>query len=246
MSTAATIAANAAVTAANVAINAAASTKAEPLLNLAALEATPQVLEPYQHVLIDDILMPGAAERLTADYPEMPVPGYITMEETALTPTFVALGEELRGHALTEALSKKFGRDFHPYPRLITMHRWSHAKEGHIHTDSARKIMTLLIYLNPTWDGKDSAGNLRVLYDGKNYAPYATEISPLIGTCFAFTRAENSWHGHLPYTGERRVVQVTWLRDADALDRKVSNNRFHQKLKAFFFGKKTDKSDQMM
>jgi len=236
-----------AATAAPVAETAAATGPAQaPLLNLAALAAAPAVLDPYQHVLVDDILLPGAAQRLTGDYPEMPVPGYITMEETALTPTFLALAEELRGHALTEALSQKFGRDFHAFPRLITMHRWSHAKEGHIHTDSARKIMTLLIYLNPTWDRADSAGNLRVLYDGKNYEPFAREISPLIGTCFAFTRAENSWHGHLPYTGERRVVQVTWLRDADALGRKVSNNKFHQKLKAFFTGKKTSKPEAMM
>ncbi|CAN5238966.1 hypothetical protein BH10PSE1_BH10PSE1_26620 [soil metagenome] len=245
MSTATTAATLAATTAANVAINAATLAQAEPLLNLDAIAAQPQVLEPYQHVLVDDILAPGAAERLTADYPEIPVTGYIAMEEAALTPTFTALAEELRGHALTEALSQKFGRDFHQYPRLVTMRRWSQAKEGHIHTDSKRKVMTMLIYLNPTWDKDSSAGNLRVLYNDKGFEPYATEIPPLIGTMFAFTRSENSWHGHLPFTGERRVVQVTWLRDADALDRKVSNNKFHQKLKAFFTGKKASAEPMM-
>lgn len=244
----ATTAALALTTAANVAINAAvtASQQTAPLLNLAALAASPESMDPYQHVLVDNILAPGAAERLTADYPEIPVTGYIAMEEAALTPTFLALAEELRGHALTEALSQKFGRDFHQFPRLVTMRRWSQAKEGHIHTDSKRKVMTMLIYLNPTWDKETSGGNLRVLYNEKQFEPYALEIPPLIGTMFAFTRSENSWHGHLPFTGERRVVQVTWLRDADALERKVSNNKFHQKLKAFFTGKKTDKSDQMM
>ena len=103
--------------------------------------------------------------------------------------------------------------------------------------------MTMLLYLNPGWLG-GSDGSLRVLYDGKNFEPYALEVPPLNGTVFAFTRSDNSWHGHLPFTGERRVIQVTWLRDADALDRKMSNNGLHQKLKRFFSGKKAQQ--QMM
>lgn len=215
--------------------------RTDPLLDLAALNAAPASTDPYQHVLVNNLLAPGAAERLTADYPVIPVTGYIAMEEAVLTPTFSMLADELRGPELTEALSQKFGRDFHVFPRLVTMRRWSQAKEGHIHTDSERKIMTMLLYLNPTWVEASSAGNLRVLYNEKQFEPYALEIPPLIGTSFAFTRSENSWHGHLPFTGERRVVQVTWLRDADALDRKVSNNKFHQKLKSFFTGKKADR-----
>ena len=211
-----------------------------PLLNLEALIDAPASLDPYQHVLVDDILTHGAARLLTDDYPDMKVPGYIAMEREALTPTFRQLEDELKGEALTEALSVKFGRDFHPYPRMITLHRWSHLKEGHIHTDSKRKIMTLLVYLNPSWVD-DAGGKLRVLYDGKNFEPYAKEVAPTIGTCFAFTRSENSWHGHLPFEGERRVIQVTWLLDDKAVNRKTSNSKFHQWLKAVFTGRKTER-----
>jgi hypothetical protein len=32
-----------------------------------------------------------------------------------------------------------------------------------------------------------------------------------MGSVFGFLRADNSWHGHLPFAGERRVVQVAWI-----------------------------------
>lgn len=214
-----------------------------PLLNLAAFDTTLASADPYQHILIDDLLSPGVAERLEADYPTIGVTGYITMEPDKLPPIFRDLVEELKGPALTEALSRTFGRDLHAYPRLVTMRRWSAAHEGDIHTDSKRKVLTMLLYLNPGWiSGSD--GSLRVLYDGKNFEPYALEVPPVNGTAFAFMRSDKSWHGHLPFTGERRVIQVTWLRDADALDRKMSSNALQQKLKRFFTGKKT--SPQMM
>ncbi len=212
----------------------------DPLLNLAVVDTTEASADPYQHILIDNLLSPGVAERLEADYPTIDVSGYIAMEPEKLPPVFRDLVEELKGPALTEALSKAFGRDLHPYPRLVTMRRWSTAHEGDIHTDSERKIMTMLLYLNPGWIS-GASGSLRVLYDGKNFEPYALEVPPLNGTAFAFMRSHNSWHGHLPFTGERRVIQVTWLRDAGALDRKMSSNALQLKLKRFFSGKKASK-----
>ena len=80
----------------------------------------------------------------------------------------------------------------------------------------------------------DAAGRLRVLYDGKNYEPFAVEVPPTMGTMFAFLRADNSWHGHEPFEGERRVVQVAWLKDASELERKKKRNRTAQFLKGIF------------
>ena len=82
--------------------------------------------------------------------------------------------------------------------------------------------------------GEVAAGRLRVLYDGRNYEPFAVEVPPTMGTMFAFLRAENSWHGHEPFEGERRVVQVAWLRDASELERKRKRNRTAQFLKGIF------------
>ena len=62
------------------------------------------------------------------------------------------------------------------------------------------------------------------------------EVSPAEGNVFAFLRGERSWHGHTPFTGERRVVQVAWLRDAAALARKTSRGRLARWLKGVFVG----------
>jgi hypothetical protein len=51
-------------------------------------------------------------------------------------------------------------------------------------------------------------------------------VPPVFGSFFAFKRTENSWHGHKPFTGERRVIQTTWLRSWDDFDRKEKRGRF--------------------
>ena len=46
-----------------------------------------------------------------------------------------------------------------------------------------------------------------------------------------FARTENSWHGHKPFTGERRVIQITWLQSQKEYDRKLKRGRFSYFLK---------------
>jgi SM-20-related protein len=141
--------------------------------------------------------------------------------------------EFLEGPEVTEELSRRFGRDLHPFPRLTTIMRNSQRKYGAIHTDGPSKIMTMLIYMNENW-GQAEGGRLRVLYDGENYEPYAVEIPPTMGTMFAFLRSDHSWHGHRPFTGERRVVQVAWVKSQADVDRKRKNNRVAQIFKGIF------------
>ena len=73
-----------------------------------------------------------------------------------------------------------------------------------------------------------------MLYDDKNFEPYAAEVPPTMGTVFAFLRSDNSWHGHRPFAGERRVVQIAWVANQAELDRKKKRNTFAQKLKSVF------------
>ena len=146
---------------------------------------------------------------------------------------FKTLIEELEGPELTEAMSRQFGIDLHPYPRLTTIMKQSQPKYGSIHTDGPSKVMTMLVYMNDDW-GNDDGGRLRVLYDGKNYEPYAAEVPPTMGTFFAFLRGDNSWHGHRPFVGERRVVQIAWVKSQADLDRKRKNNKVAQFFKGIF------------
>jgi SM-20-related protein len=71
------------------------------------------------------------------------------------------------------------------------------------------KIITVLIYMNSTWERP--GGRLRLLRSGNNLDDIIVEVPPVEGTLLAFRRAENSWHGHEPFVGERRVIQFNWV-----------------------------------
>ena len=57
------------------------------------------------------------------------------------------------------------------------------------------------------------------------------EIRPLYGTLAAFRRTGNSFHGHLPYEGERPVVQVAWLTSEAEKSRKTRRGRSSRMVK---------------
>lgn len=203
------------------------------ILDLDAIRQAPLSKEPYPFFLGKDFLKSDAIDDLRRDFPAITKPGFLTVGETALKGRFKTLIDELEGPELTEVLSQKFGMDLHPYPRLTTIRKYSRGKDGRPHTDGESKVMTLLTYLNDDWpDGGD--GRLRVLYGPDDFDEMAAEVPPTMGTVFAFLRRDNSWHGHKPFTGERRVVQIAWLRNADELERKMKRNAFAQILKGIF------------
>jgi SM-20-related protein len=203
------------------------------LLNAEAIRGAAYSNEPYDHMLGAEFLRQDAVDDLKRDFPAIEKPGYLTVDEVALKGSFKTLIGELESPELTEELSRKFGTDLHPFPRLTTIMKKSQPKYGAIHTDGPSKVMTMLVYMNDNWSPQEG-GRLRVLYDGENFEPYKVEVPPVMGTVFAFLRGEKSWHGHQPFAGERKVVQVAWIRDADELARKQKRNRTAQFLKSIF------------
>ncbi|MDP4025707.1 2OG-Fe(II) oxygenase [Methylobacterium sp. NEAU 140] len=203
------------------------------ILDIQAVRAAPVAREPYPYALGTNVLNPAAIDEIRRDFPDIAKPGYLTVDEVALKGRFKALIDELESDAFSAILGEKFGIDLVSCPRLTTIMKRSQLKYGSIHTDGPSKVLTLLVYMNDAWDAP-TAGRLRVLYDGRNYEPFAVEVPPTMGTMFAFLRADNSWHGHEPFEGERRVVQVAWLKDAAELERKRKRNRTAQFLKGIF------------
>jgi SM-20-related protein len=189
--------------------------------------------EPYDYFLGSDFLKADAIEDLKRDFPSIGKPGYLTVDEVDLKGRFKTLIEELESEELTEELSKKFGKDLHPFPRLTTIMKRSQTKYGAIHTDGPSKVMTMLLYMNDDWS-QDDGGRLRVLYDEEHFEPYAVEVPPTMGTVFGFLRSDKSWHGHRPFTGERKVVQIAWVRDEAELARKKKRNSVAQFFKGIF------------
>ncbi|MDB5591239.1 2OG-Fe(II) oxygenase [Enterovirga sp.] len=203
------------------------------LLNVDAIRQADRSSEPYDYLLGSDFLKPEAVADLRRDFPQIDKPGYLTVDEVQLKGRFKQLIEELESDELTAELSKKFGRDLTPYPRLTTIMKRSQPKYGAIHTDGPSKVMTMLVYMNDNWEAGEG-GRLRVLYDGENFEPYKVEVPPVMGTVFAFLRGDASWHGHQPFAGERKVVQIAWVTNADELARKKKRNRVSQFLKGIF------------
>ena len=203
------------------------------LINLSAVREAQPSSDPYNFLLASKFLKEYAVDELRRDFPVIDKPGYLTVDEVKLHGRFKQLIDELEGPELAEELSRKFGQDLHAYPRLTTIMKRSQPKYGSIHTDGPSKVMTMLVYMNDEWQ-QDEGGRLRVLYDEKNYEPYKLEVPPTMGTMFAFLRSDNSWHGHLPFSGERRVVQIAWVKSQADVDRKKKHNKMAQFFKGIF------------
>ena len=203
------------------------------VLNVDAVRSAPLSRDPYSFFLGQNILAESAIDDLRRDFPAIDKPGYLAVDEVQIKGRFKQLIDELESDAFSAVLSEKFGQDLVAYPRLTTIMKRSQPKYGAIHTDGPSKVMTLLIYMNDDWS-PDGPGRLRVLYDGKKFEPYAAEVPPTMGTVFAFLRSDNSWHGHEPFSGERRVVQVAWVKSAEDVERKKKRNKAAQFFKGIF------------
>ena len=93
---------------------------------------------------------------------------------------------------------------------MITVRGRCRPIDGRIHTDSRGKLVTVLIYLNPSWEAP--GGQLRLLRNAHDLEDFAAEVPPQEGTMVAFTCSPDAWHGHHPFEGERRSIQLNWVR----------------------------------
>jgi hypothetical protein len=60
------------------------------------------------------------------------------------------------------------------------------------------------------------------------------EAPPIEGTLIALKRSDNSWHGHKPFSGERRVIQFNWVTSEEVARREQRRHRFSATMKAIF------------
>ena len=200
------------------------------LFNFDALRQASVRTEPFSYFVAEGALSDGEAAEVRRDYPTIDKPGYLPLSKLEASGEFQRLMEDLNSAELAQVLTDKFGVDFTDKPRMITVRKVSQLSDGPIHNDSKSKILTMLTYLNAEWDGT-GAGCIRVLNGPKDFEDFTEEVPPLAGYVFAFLRADNSWHGHLPFQGERYVVQTTFLTSQEELDRKESRGGLQYFLK---------------
>jgi SM-20-related protein len=174
--------------------------------------------EPFDYFMGTGALKTDAIKPLHDSFPDIKATGFHPLEQMELKGAFAELIREIESPAFTTAVSKALSLDLSPYPQLITIRKVSAAHEGRIHCDSESKIATTLIYMNDTWDSPE--GRFRVLKNDHDFNSYVAEAAPETGAIVGFKRADHSWHGHTPFVGERRVVQVAWVRSQADIDRK--------------------------
>ncbi len=198
-------------------------------LDIAALERTPLKRDPYDYLVVPDFVRAERFSAVLTDYPAVPGPGSHPLSEVEVGGNFEALLEELNGPEFRHAIEAKFGLDLSSRPTMFTVRGECRSTDGKIHTDSTTKIITVLLYMNEKWD-KDG-GRLRVLRSGTDLEDYVEEVPPHGGTLLVFRRSENSWHGHLPFDGTRRAVQMNWVTDKSVVAREQGRHRLSSTIK---------------
>ena len=173
---------------------------------------------PYDYMLGKGALRAEWIPALRESFPDINVTGFHPLSQMKIQGAFAKLMEEIEGPEFTAAVSAALGLDLSRCPTLITIRKLSAAHEGRIHCDSQSKIATLLIYMNEGWLSPE--GRFRVLRNDRDFNDYVVEVSPEMGSFVAFRRADHSWHGHTPFVGARRVVQIAWVRSRADIDRK--------------------------
>jgi SM-20-related protein len=200
------------------------------ILDLDRLRQAPLRRDPFDFVIVDDFIRAERLPAVLADFPAVPRHGSFPLGALSCGAAFALLAAELEGEELRRAIESKFAIDLTARPTMITVRGHSDGKDGRIHTDSATKLITLLLYMNPDW--QIAAGRLRLLRSADDLADCAAEIAPLAGAMVAFRRSAGSFHGHYPHRGARRVVQLNWVRDAAVVRRELGRHGWSARLKA--------------
>ena len=204
------------------------------LIDPAALDNGDTLLqrEPFSFLIGRNQLPETARSALREDFPQYRGAGFFPYDDADCGASIRQLVGELTAPAFADAVGDKLGIDnLGQYPTLVTLCRALNMRHGTIHTDSKSKVATVLVYLNDSWPDT-SDGCLRLLRRIDSIDDLLVpEIKPLYGHLVAFKRADNSFHGHLPFAGERRVIQIAWLTSEKEKLRKTQRGRVSRLLK---------------
>ncbi|HKD85074.1 MAG TPA: 2OG-Fe(II) oxygenase [Terriglobales bacterium] len=200
------------------------------MLNLSKLAAAEFHSEPFEYLLVDDVLEATCKPAIVQDFPRIEKTGSFPLSRLAYGPAFKELTAELLGQDFAAAVGAKFSMDLSQYPTMLTVRgRCDGGSDGGIHTDSKDKLITVLLYLNPDWE--NSGGRLRLLRS-KNLEDYVAEVPPTMGSLIIFKRSDRSWHGHKPFEGKRMSLQMNWVKS----DSYLRKERFRHEVSSFVKG----------
>ena len=211
---------------------AATSTAGLQFIDLAALARAPLARDPFPWLVVPGFIPGPARAALARDYPDIAEPGSFPLGDLRYGPAFANFIAELEGPALRAAFAEKFAIDLADRPTMITVRGQARAGDGRIHTDTSSKLITVLVYMNESWEA--AGGRLRLLRSPDNLEDVITEVPPAAGTLLAFRVTPQSWHGHAPVSGPRRVVQLNWVESARVVRRERLRHGLSARMKRLF------------
>ena len=201
-------------------------------IDLTAFERTPLILEPFPYLIVPGFLRLDGRAAVASDFPRIDQPGSFPLGDLSYGPAFAALIRELEGEKVRRAFAEKFAIDLAGRPTMITVRGQARPSDGTIHADSATKLITVLLYMNEAWES--AGGRLRLLRRPDDMESTVAEVPPNAGTLLAFRVTPNSWHGHKPANGARRVVQLNWVTSERVVRRERLRHGVSARLKRLF------------
>lgn len=208
------------------------------LLDIDKLNATPLRRAPYDYLVVENFVKPEVFGEVSRDFPSMDVPGSVPPSELDIHGRFAEMLAEMDGPAFRQAVEAKFDVNLRGKPTMFTVRGRCRATDGKIHTDSKSKIITVLLYMNDDWDA--DGGRLRIL-NSDDLNDVAAEVPPNGGTLLIFRRSETSYHGHEPFEGKRRAIQMNWVTSRGV----VAWEQFRHRLSAMSKKRKAADVDMM-
>ena len=203
-------------------------------LDFAALAASPLVPRPFDHVVVPGFLAAESVAAVLRDFPAITRPGSFPASISGGGEAFADLVAALSGEDMRRQVAAKLGIDLAGRPPTVTVRGRSKPGDGRIHVDSVAKLVTVLLYLEPDWQA--AGGRLRLLAGPGDIDTYAVEIPPAPGLLLAFRNGPQAWHGHTPFEGVRRVLQLNYVTDAGVATRELARHRLSAWIKRSFSG----------
>lgn len=173
----------------------------------------------FPYCEIEEFVQLAKKEALKHDFPDIQVRGSIPASKLQYGTTFQELIDDLNSDELKNCIAEKFNVDLSQTVPLLTVRGHTDQKDGHIHIDTKSKVMTILLYLNDDWN--ESTGNLRLLRNNESLENHFAEIKPTFGKLLVFKVTPNCWHGHYPFEGKRKTLQLNYVTSPDIVKKEL-------------------------
>src|SRR5258707_1157805 len=91
------------------------------MLDLSKIDAAHLVTDPFEYVLVDDVLQASSKTPIAEDFPPIDRIGSFPLSTLKYGPAFGELIDELLGREFEEAVGRKFGLELSQYPTMFTV-----------------------------------------------------------------------------------------------------------------------------